>query len=41
VIVWPSPEFFAKVIDVAGEPAEAILYVGDRLDNDILPAPAP
>jgi len=34
----PSPEFFAKIIDVAREPAEAILYVGDRLDNDILPA---
>jgi FMN phosphatase YigB (HAD superfamily) len=34
----PSAEFFDKVIDVAHEPAEAILYVGDRLDNDIVPA---
>jgi HAD superfamily hydrolase (TIGR01549 family) len=34
----PEPEFFAKVAGVAGrEPAE-ILYVGDRLDNDVLPA---
>lgn len=36
----PAPEFFAKVAAVAGrEPAE-ILYVGDRLDNDVLPASA-
>ncbi|HEX4813449.1 MAG TPA: HAD family hydrolase [Nonomuraea sp.] len=34
----PEPAFFAKVTAVAGrEPAE-ILYVGDRLDNDVLPA---
>ncbi|RJL27275.1 HAD family hydrolase [Bailinhaonella thermotolerans] len=34
----PAPGFFAKVAAVAGrEPAE-ILYVGDRLDNDVLPA---
>ncbi|TMR96759.1 HAD family hydrolase [Nonomuraea basaltis] len=34
----PQPEFFTKVAAVAGrEPAE-ILYVGDRLDNDVLPA---
>jgi HAD superfamily hydrolase (TIGR01549 family) len=34
----PQPEFFAEVAAVAGrEPAE-ILYVGDRLDNDVLPA---
>ncbi|TYB68376.1 HAD family hydrolase [Nonomuraea sp. PA05] len=36
----PEPGFFAKVAAVAGrEPAE-ILYVGDRLDNDVLPAAA-
>ena len=34
----PSAKFFDKVIDAAREPAEAILYVGDRLDNDVLPA---
>jgi HAD superfamily hydrolase (TIGR01549 family) len=34
----PAPEFFAKVAAITGrEPAE-ILYVGDRLDNDVLPA---
>ena len=34
----PASEFFAKIIDAAGVPADAILYVGDRLDNDVLPA---
>jgi HAD superfamily hydrolase (TIGR01549 family) len=40
--VWgvakPAPEFFRKVIEVAGVPAAEIAYVGDRVDNDILPA---
>jgi FMN phosphatase YigB (HAD superfamily) len=34
----PSPEFFAKLIELADEAAEAIAYVGDRVDNDVLPA---
>jgi FMN phosphatase YigB (HAD superfamily) len=34
----PSPDFFAKVVEAAGMPAERIAYVGDRLDNDVLPA---
>ena len=34
----PAPEFFAKVVDAAGVPAEQIAYVGDRLDYDVLPA---
>jgi FMN phosphatase YigB (HAD superfamily) len=34
----PDPRFFAKVIKAAGEPAESIAYVGDRLDNDVLPS---
>lgn len=34
----PSPEFFARVIEAAGLPPEQIAYVGDRLDNDVLPA---
>jgi FMN phosphatase YigB (HAD superfamily) len=34
----PSPEFFARVVDLAGVPAERIAYVGDRVDNDIEPA---
>ena len=36
----PDPGFFAKVAEAAGEPAGAIAYVGDRLDNDVLPAKA-
>ncbi|MQA25775.1 MAG: HAD-IA family hydrolase [Micromonosporaceae bacterium] len=36
----PSPEFFDRVVVEAGCPAEAVLYVGDRLDNDIKPAQA-
>lgn len=36
----PAPEFFAKVAAVAGREPGEILYVGDRLDNDVLPASA-
>ncbi len=36
----PSPAFFAKVVEGAGLPAHQIAYVGDRLDNDVLPAKA-
>ncbi|GAA3536407.1 hypothetical protein GCM10022419_015170 [Nonomuraea rosea] len=36
----PEPGFFAKVAAVAGHPPAEILYVGDRLDNDVLPAAA-
>lgn len=34
----PSKEFFTRVIAATGVSASEILYVGDRLDNDILPA---
>lgn len=34
----PSPAFFAKLIELADEAPEAIAYVGDRVDNDVLPA---
>jgi HAD superfamily hydrolase (TIGR01549 family) len=34
----PSVKFFEKLVSVAGQPAERILYVGDRMDNDVLPA---
>lgn len=34
----PSPAFFARVIEAAGVEPSAIAYVGDRLDNDVLPA---
>jgi len=34
----PSPAFFERMIEAAGcEPAE-LAYVGDRVDNDVLPA---
>jgi HAD superfamily hydrolase (TIGR01662 family) len=36
----PHPEFFAKVLDAAPCAADRIVYVGDRLDNDIRPAKA-
>ncbi|WP_066364501.1 HAD family hydrolase [Herbidospora mongoliensis] len=34
----PDPEFFTKVLAVTGHAPEEILYVGDRVDNDVLPA---
>jgi FMN phosphatase YigB (HAD superfamily) len=37
-IAKPDPAFFTKVIEAAGEPAGSIAYVGDRLDNDVLPS---
>ncbi len=36
----PDPAFFQRVIDAADESPEAIAYVGDRMDNDVLPARA-
>lgn len=36
----PSTAFFDRVVAAAGCPAERVLYVGDRLDNDIRPAQA-
>ena len=34
----PDPEFFARVAALAGLPPDRVAYVGDRLDNDVLPA---
>lgn len=34
----PDPAFFDRVVDAAPVEASEILYVGDRLDNDIAPA---
>jgi HAD superfamily hydrolase (TIGR01549 family) len=39
-VAKPDPGFFARVIEVADEAPEHIAYVGDRLDNDVLPARA-
>ena len=37
--VWkPAPEFFERVVDLAGVPAARIAYVGDRVDYDVGPA---
>lgn len=34
----PSPAFFARIVETSGHVADEIAYVGDRLDNDVLPA---
>jgi FMN phosphatase YigB (HAD superfamily) len=34
----PARAFFARLIDEAAAPPERIAYVGDRVDNDVLPA---
>lgn len=34
----PNPAFFAALVEACGVPASEIAYVGDRLDNDVLPA---
>ena len=36
----PDPRFFTALTAAAGVPAASIAYVGDRLDNDVLPARA-
>jgi HAD superfamily hydrolase (TIGR01549 family) len=37
-IAKPSPVFFERIVQLAAIPASRIAYVGDRLDNDIIPA---
>ena len=35
----PDPAFFARVLELVGNPdPPAVAYVGDRVDNDVLPA---
>ena len=34
----PAAGFFERIVEEAGAPAGAILYVGDRVDNDVVPA---
>ncbi|WP_036527726.1 HAD family hydrolase [Nocardia sp. CNY236] len=36
----PDPRFFEKVTESARCPMEEIVYVGDRIDNDVAPAKA-
>lgn len=37
-VAKPDPVFFQKVIDAAGVDPRHIVYVGDRVDNDVVPA---
>jgi len=34
----PDPAFFSRITEVSGLPASEIIYVGDRVDNDVVPA---
>jgi HAD superfamily hydrolase (TIGR01509 family) len=34
----PAAEFFERIVDEAGVAPDEIAYVGDRVDNDVLPA---
>ena len=34
----PAPQFFAGIAELVGAPPVQIAYVGDRIDNDVLPA---
>jgi len=38
-VAKPDPAFFARALDLMGEPQPGqVAYVGDRLDNDVMPA---
>lgn len=39
-VAKPDPAFFARVLSEIRLPPDRVLYVGDRLDNDVLPARA-
>jgi FMN phosphatase YigB (HAD superfamily) len=39
-VAKPDPRFFERIAETCGFPAREIAYVGDRLDNDVLPARA-
>lgn len=39
-VAKPDPRFFERIVMHLGISAGAIAYVGDRLDNDVLPAQA-
>ena len=36
----PDPAFFRLIVELAGSAPEEVAYVGDRVDNDVLPAAA-
>lgn len=37
-VAKPDPAFFARVVNEVGAAPARIAYVGDRVDNDVLPA---
>jgi HAD superfamily hydrolase (TIGR01549 family) len=38
-VAKPAPAFFARTLELMGDPDPAsVAYVGDRVDNDVLPA---
>jgi HAD superfamily hydrolase (TIGR01549 family) len=38
-VAKPAPAFFARALELMGSPSAAeVAYVGDRMDNDVLPA---
>jgi len=37
-VAKPDARFFARIAEVVGGPPEKIAYVGDRVDNDVVPA---
>ncbi len=39
-VAKPAPEFFERLVEASRLPAQEIAYVGDRLDNDVIPAKA-
>jgi HAD superfamily hydrolase (TIGR01662 family) len=40
-VAKPSPAYFARVLELLGDPdARDVAHVGDRVDNDVLPAAA-
>jgi HAD superfamily hydrolase (TIGR01549 family) len=36
----PSPDFFQKILELGGLSPDETVYVGDRVDNDVIPAQA-
>ena len=40
-VAKPAPEFFARTLELIGSPSAGdVAYVGDRVDNDVLPSAA-
>ena len=39
-VLKPDPRFFERVVELAGCAPGEVAYVGDRVDNDVLPAAA-